>query len=87
MYYFKAKGYDCCGLPCTVYIRSKIPFHSRETVEKYLYCKETGNSIATIHAPRLAYMFAYFYYTIKGKHTTPEEWSAEPISTVTIKRV
>lgn len=86
MYYFKAEGYDCCDFPCVVYIRSNIPFHSSKVVEKYLYCKETGNSITAIHAPRLAYMFAYLYYTIKGKHTTPEEWSADPISTITIKR-
>jgi len=86
MYYFKAEGYDCCNSPCVVYIRSNIPFHSSRVVEKYLYCKETGNSITAIHAPRLAYVFAYLYYTIKGKHTTPEEWSADLISTVTIKR-
>lgn len=86
MYYFKAEGYDCCGFPYVVYIRSKIPFRSNKMVEEYLYCKETNNSIAMIHAPRLIYLFAYLYYTMKGKHTTPEEWSADPISTVTIKR-
>lgn len=86
MYYFKAEGYDCCGFPCVVYIRSKIPFHSTKVVEKYLYCEETNNSITTIHAPRLTYLLAYLYYTMKGKHTTPEEWDADPVSTVTIKR-
>lgn len=84
MYYCKAEGYDCCGFPCVVYFRTKRAVHSAKALAARLYCEETGNAIAKVYAPRLRYMLAYAWHSMRGRHTTAEDWCADPVSTVTV---
>lgn len=84
MYYYKAEGYDCCGFPCVIYARSKDAIHSAKSLARRLYCEETGNAIAKVYAPRLRYMLAYAWHSMRGRHTTAEDWCADPVSTVTV---
>ena len=84
MYYYKAEGYDCCGFPCVVYVRSKDAIHSAKTLAHRLYCEDTGNAIVRVHAPRTVYALAYAWHTMRGRHTTAEDWYADTVSTVVV---
>jgi len=82
--YYKAEGYDCCGFPCVVYFRTKHAVRSVKALAARLYCGETSNTIAKVYAPRLRYMLAYAWHSMRGRHTTAEDWCADPVSTVTV---
>lgn len=82
--YYKAEGLDFLGFPCVVYFRTKHPVRSAKALAERLYCGETGHAITHVHAPRLSYALAYAWHTLRGRHTTAEEWTADAISTVTV---
>ena len=82
--YYKAEGYDFCGFSCTIYFRSKRPIRSAKALAERLYCEETGNAVSKVYAPRLSYVLAYAWHTLRGRHTTPEEWCADAVSTVSL---
>lgn len=82
--YYKAEGYDFCGFPCVVYFRTKHAVHSAKALAARLYCEDTGNTITKVYAPRLRYALAYWWHTLRGRHTTAERWCADLVSTVTV---
>lgn len=83
-YYCKAEGYDFCGFNCVVYFRTKNAVHSVKELARRLYCEDTGNAISRVYAPRARYALAYWWHTVRGRHTTAEDWCADPVSTVTV---
>ena len=83
-YYYKAEGYDFLGFPCVVYLRTQSPVRNAKELSKRLYCEETGHCITRVHQPRLSYTIAYLWYTLCGKHSTAEDWSAEATRAVSV---
>ena len=82
--YYKAEGFDRTGFPCAVYFRTKRPVRSAKALTNRLYCDETGNIITHVYSPRLRYVIAYAWYTLKGRNVAPEDWCADAVSTITL---